>query len=309
MKLDRLLAILTLLLQRERVTAPELAKKLEVSKRTIHRDIDCLCQAGIPVITCQGGNGGICLAEGFKLNNSFLTGNELQSILAGLKGLQSVSEASKIEKLISKLSLQKEAAVARQDPIIIDLASHYRGSLSQKIELLKTAINQNHLLTFDYYSEKGKTRRLVEPINISFRWSSWYLFGFCRERQDFRLFKLNRLWEPVMLDETFTVRDIPPDKLEPGRHLTDDKQLTLIVDREIEYRIVDEYGPGSYEVLEDGQLMVKVGFTNWEGTISWVMSLGDKARVIQPPDLAYEIQKRVKNMATLYEQDIMLSSS
>lgn len=71
MKIDRLLAIITLLLQRDKVTAPELVKKFEISRRTIHRDIDNICKAGILIITYQGGDGGISIADGYKLDKMF----------------------------------------------------------------------------------------------------------------------------------------------------------------------------------------------------------------------------------------------
>src|SRR5690349_2339808 len=108
MKIDRLLGIITILLQHNKVTAPELAKRFEVSRRTIHRDIDDICKAGIPIITYQGGDGGISIADGYKLDKSVLSVDELQSIIAGLKSLDSVSDNSRIERLISKLSPKNE---------------------------------------------------------------------------------------------------------------------------------------------------------------------------------------------------------
>lgn len=193
MKIDRLLGIITLLLQRDKVTAPELAKKFEVSRRTIHRDIDDICKAGIPIITYQGGDGGISIADGYKLDKSVLTVDELQSIVAGLKSLGSVSDSARIDGLISKLSPKSEAVVSVKDNILIDLSSHYKSSLSEKISLIKTAITENRLVRFDYYSEKGLSNRTIEPCFITFKWTSWYVFGYCRDRNDFRLFKLNRL--------------------------------------------------------------------------------------------------------------------
>jgi len=100
MKLDRLIGILTILLQNDRVTAPYLAEKFEVNRRTIGRDIDTLCQAGIPIITHQGARGGISIAEGFRLDKSVLTTDELAGIIAALKGIGSVSEASYIERTL-----------------------------------------------------------------------------------------------------------------------------------------------------------------------------------------------------------------
>lgn len=203
MKIDRLLGIITTLLQRDKVTAPELAKKYEVSRRTILRDIDDICKAGIPIITYQGGDGGISIAEGYKLDKSVLTIDELHSIIAGLKSIGSVSDSARIEGLISKLSPKSGAVVSIKDSIIIDLSSHYKSSLSEKINLIKSAIKDNKLVTFDYYSEKGLSRRTIEPYFITFKWTSWYVFGYCRDRNCFHLFKLNRLWRHEVLDEMF----------------------------------------------------------------------------------------------------------
>ena len=84
MKMDRLIGILSILLQRERVTAPELAEQFEVSRRTIQRDIESLCRAGIPIATAQGAGGGISIMEGYRVDRTVLTAPEMQAILAGL---------------------------------------------------------------------------------------------------------------------------------------------------------------------------------------------------------------------------------
>lgn len=155
MKLDRLLGILTVLLQNDRVTAPELAEKFEVNRRTIGRDIDTLCQAGIPIVTQQGSGGGISIAEGFRLDKSILTTDELSGIIAALKGIGSVSEQSNVERTLDKLHANTDVVVSLKEPVIIDLASHYRGQLTGKIELIKRAILETRLVEFDYYYEKG----------------------------------------------------------------------------------------------------------------------------------------------------------
>ena len=155
MKLDRLLGILTTLLQNDRVTAPELADKFEVNRRTIGRDVDTLCQAGIPIVTHQGIGGGISIAEGFKLDKSVLTADELSGIVAALKGIGSVSERSNIERTLSKLRANKDVVVSMREPVIIDLASHYKGQLTGKIELIKRAVLEAQLIEFDYYFDYG----------------------------------------------------------------------------------------------------------------------------------------------------------
>lgn len=104
MKIDRLIGILTILMQKEKVTAPYLAEKFEVSRRTINRDIEDMCKAGIPIVTLQGKNGGISIMEGYQIDKTLLTNDDMDSILSALKGLDSVSNTNKYKLLIEKLS-------------------------------------------------------------------------------------------------------------------------------------------------------------------------------------------------------------
>ena len=214
MKLDRLLGILTTLLQKERVTAPYLAEKFEVNRRTINRDIDTLCQAGIPIVTHQGTGGGISIAEGFKLDKSILTTDELSGIIAALKGIGSVSEQTQIERTLDKLGANSDAVVSMYEPVVIDLASYYKGHLTEKIQVIKQSILNRQIIEFDYYYDKGESHRRVEAYTVVFQWSSWYVLAFCLERMDWRMFKLNRLWNISVCDERFAMREIPQEKLD-----------------------------------------------------------------------------------------------
>ena len=163
MKIDRLIGILSVLLQKETITAPQLAEKFEVSKRTINRDIETLCQAGIPIVTRQGVNGGISIMDGYAIDKTLLTTKELQSIMAGLKGLDSVSGNHTYKQLIDKLSISDYDVLHSNEHIMIDLSSWYKSMLAPKIELIQTAIRNREKISFLYYSPKGETKRKVEP--------------------------------------------------------------------------------------------------------------------------------------------------
>ncbi len=300
MKIDRQLGIITILLQHSKVTAPELAGKFEVSRRTILRDIDDICKAGIPVVTYQGGDGGIRIAEGYKLDKSVLTVDEINSIIAGLKGIGSVTDPSRTERLINKLAPEKKGIVSMQDSILIDLASHYKSSLSEKIDLIRNAIKAKKVISFDYYSAKGRERRRIEPCIITFKWTSWYVYGFCRDRGDFRLFKLNRLWKPYIEEETFEPREIPSGGAEIGEYLTDENKVTILFDKSVEYLLVDEYGPESYVETDDGKLRMTVGYTNRDHMIRWILGFGEQAEVLEPEELVREIGDTAAGMADKY---------
>lgn len=301
MKLDRLMGILTVLLQNDRVTAPWLAKKFEVTRRTIGRDIDTLCQAGIPIVTQQGAGGGISIAEGYKLDKSVLTSDELLGIVAAIKGIGSVSEKAQIEKILDKLSMNRDTIISLQEPVIIDLSSHYKGSLTPKISLIKQAILEKRRIEFDYYYEKGQTHRCIEPYFVVFQWTAWYVFGFCQERQDFRMFKLARLWDLKLCQEHFILKEIPPNRKDFNAYFVDDKKLVGIFEPSAKYQLIETYGPDCFDEIEGGRLRFEIAYTNEAYMISWLLGFGSKVTVIHPPDMADKIKEIAKNIIHNYK--------
>ena len=307
MQLDRLMGILVALMQNGRVTAPALAERFEVTRRTIGRDIDALCRAGIPIVTRQGSGGGISIADGFRLDRSVLTADELSGIAAAIRGIGSVSDASQIERMLEKLHAGKDAVVSLREPVVIDLASHSKGSLTEKITAIKRAILEDRLIEFDYYYEKGRTRRRIEPCLVVFQWTAWYVFGYCLVRQDFRLFKLARLWDLAVCGETFVPREIPPERSDFNAYFTDCARLVALFDPSVRYQLIEEYGLSGYTETAEG-LRLEVGFTNRGFIKGWLMGFGEKVRVIEPCDLAEDIRKTAEKMCEVYsKQDGLMS--
>ena len=299
MKVDRLIGIFTVLLQNEKTTAPALAERFGVSRRTILRDIDALCLAGIPVVTSRGGDGGISIMEGYKINKSVLTAEELQTLVAGLKSIDSVSKQSNFESLMSKLA-PGEAMVSLKDNVVIDLSSHYKDSLSEKIALFKQAIAEGRTVTFDYYYAKGEIPREIEPYFIQFIWSSWYVFGWCSLRQDFRRFKLNRLWNPALTEERFTLRPVPPGQADGGYAFPEPYNVKILFDKSVRFRLIESYGLNCYEEREDG-LFLSLDYTNRDWTLSWILGFGDKAEILEPTDMREELAGIARNLFDLYK--------
>ena len=161
MKMERLIGILSILLQRDKVTAPELAEQFEVSRRTIQRDIESLCQAGIPIATAQGTGGGISILEGYRVDRTVLTTPEMQAILAGLRSLDSVSGTRRYAQLMEKLSA---GSGGRDSHILIDLSSWYKTSLSPKIEAIHSAIRQHQTIRFTYFSPEKRRCAPSSPM-------------------------------------------------------------------------------------------------------------------------------------------------
>lgn len=299
MKIERLIGIITILQQQKRVTAPYLAEKFEVSRRTINRDIDDICKAGIPIVTTQGVNGGISIMEGFSLDTTVFTEQELTAIFTGLKSLDSVSNSASAEKLAQKIG--GDSAIKLADNTIIDLSSFYKDDLALKIDVIKQAMKESKCISFHYCYNKGEADKLIEPYLIVFKWSDWYVFGFCKERQDFRMYKLRRLWDLKITEDSFSARDIPEEKKQFGSHMTDDYIITAVYDPSVKYRLVEEYGHACFTLQEDGKLYTEWGFTTQKGALEWFLSFGDKVKVLGPPEMVELIKSTLDEIKKQYE--------
>lgn len=302
MKLDRLIGILALLLQRESITAPELAARFEVSRRTILRDVDALCRAGIPIASRQGAGGGFSIMEGYRVDRALLTGAEMRAILTGLRTLDSVSGTQRYAQLMEKLSAGSSSMLPGDGHILIDLASWYRGPLSEKIELIHAAIEAGRHVTFRYYAPSGESEREIEPYFLVFQWSSWYVYGWCLARRDWRLFKLNRLAELTM-GEAFEKRDAPWPDLRNARVFPERWRVKALVEPQCRWRLIEEYGADCYQEQPDGRLLFEAGFADLDNALTWLLSFGDGAEVLEPRALRYEMKRITGRMSSIYDSD------
>ena len=302
MKMERLIGILSILLQRERVTAPELAEQFEVSRRTIQRDVEALCRAGIPISTLPGAGGGISIMEGYRVDRTVLTAPEMQAILAGLRSLDSVSGTRRYAQLMEKLSAGAGSLVPGGAHMLIDLSSWYKTSLPPKIERIQGAMEQHRTIRFAYFSPKGESVRTIEPYYLVFHWSSWYVWGWCRSREAFRLFKLNRM-TALTTGEAFSPRFAPLPDLEPERVFPIQYQVTVLFDPACCWRLVEEYGIDRFTMEPDGRLRFTGGFPDADSAISWVLTFGDKAELLEPEELRKQLGALTKTLFDRYRRN------
>ncbi|MGN0401648.1 MAG: helix-turn-helix transcriptional regulator [Acetatifactor sp.] len=304
--INRLLGIMYTLLSKEAVTALFLAERYEVSVRTIYRDIEVLSQAGIPVYTRKGKNGGIFLMEQFVLNKMLITKEEQQQILSALL---SVEETTASEE---KEILQKLGNFFRTEPvnwIAIDFSDWSDGQ-RQLYEDIKKAILTSRVICFDYYGQSREaSRRTVEPVQLLFKEYTWYLRAYCRERKALRLFKLKRIKQLEVMDESF----------EPGEewHQKEENQLgnqqgmkespvdapmiTMWIDKKEAYRVYDRFCESEIETLEDGNFIVRAAYPLDEWVYSLILSFGASAKVLEPIEIREEIKNRIADMQKGYE--------
>ena len=300
MKIDRLIGILSILLQKETVTAPELAEHFEVSRRTINRDIDTLCYAGIPISTKQGVGGGISIMKGYRMDRTILTSKDMQMILAGLRSLDSVSGSSYYGQLMEKLQTGSSELISGKDSMLIDLSSWYKTSLAPKITTIQDAIENRKVLTFDYYAPSGDSKRKIEPYYLVFKWTSWYVWGWCLKRKDYRLFKLNRMDSVKMTDKSFECREVPVPDLTNEKIYPAQIKVKGVFEKEMKWRLVEEYGIGCFEETKDGKLLFENELTDMDEVISWFISFGDKAEILEPEEARRKMQSIAESMRKTY---------
>ncbi len=300
MKIDRLIGILSILLQRERVTAPWLAERFEVSRRTINRDIEDLCKAGIPIVTAQGANGGISIMEGYTIERTLLTSSDMQAILAGLRSLDSVSGTNRYGQLMEKLLAGSSGLVTGDETMLIDLSSWYKSTLAPKIELFRGAIERKELVAFDYCSPKGESRRSIEPYYLVFHWATWYIWGWCRSREDFRMFKLNRMTQPQRTGERFEGRPVPLPDLSAERVFPVKFHAKIRFAPEYKWRLMEEFGEDSFEEEPEGTLLFQAGFTDRANLLEWVLTFANGAELLEPEEMRWELAEIGRKMWETY---------
>ena len=303
MKIDRLIGILYVLLQEEKTTAPELAERFEVSRRTINRDIEDLCKAGIPIQTAQGSGGGISIMDGYRMDRTILTSKDMQMILAGLRSLDSVSGGSYYGQLMEKIQAGSSEFVNGRDSILIDLSSWHRESLAPKIETIQDAIGLKKTIRFMYYSPDGDMEREIEPYYLIFKWTSWYVYGYCLLRKDFRLFKLNRIDSIMHVAFYDGNREVPMPDLSSEKVFPAKSRVKALFDPLMKWQLVEEFGVDSFTEQDDGSLLFEHEYADDEELLSWMLSCRDKVTVLEPERIREKLYQITSEIAQRYEGD------
>nr|WP_092073575.1 YafY family protein [Dendrosporobacter quercicolus]NSL48012.1 YafY family transcriptional regulator [Dendrosporobacter quercicolus DSM 1736]SDM63955.1 Predicted DNA-binding transcriptional regulator YafY, contains an HTH and WYL domains [Dendrosporobacter quercicolus] len=268
MKIDRLIAIIIILLDRKTIRGKVLADRFEVSLRTIYRDIDTINLAGIPVVATPGVKGGFGIMDEYKVDKNVFTATELATLLMGLSsispmltGKDTAGTFAKIKSLIP--AGQADEIELRSNQISIDLQP-WIGNGNLPMALVKDALNRQVVLAFRYADRAGKPSvRSIEPYRLILKESHWYIYGFCLARQNFRLFKLSRMTDLEVMNETFTLRDLPPPVAEFRRRMTDRRiTVKLLVRQSIKERVLEYCGSERMEACGEDQWTVTNTRTN-----------------------------------------------
>lgn len=299
MQINRLFEIIYILLEKNIVTAKELAERFEVSQRTIYRDIETLSTAGIPVYMSKGKGGGISILPDFILNKAILTEEEKSEILSSIRAVNAVSfNDTELETVLRKLN----NILGENDTDWIEVDFSNWGNAEKEKETfnnLKSAILSKKVVEFDYSSGKGENiNREVCPLKLYFKGQSWYMYGYCRIRNDYRFFKLRRIKELCISKESFIIK--APQNIMKEDNIFNDEFITLKmrISSKMAYRVYDEFE--DFKKLDDGSFIVTIEYPKGEWIFSYISSFGEECEVLAPQEIRQEIKNKIEKMLLNY---------
>jgi len=310
LKIDRLISIIMVLLERKKISAAMLAKMFEVTPRTIYRDIETINLAGIPIISYPGANGGIGIMEEYKIDKKLFTTSDITTLLMGLGSISSMLSSEEIVNTLAKVKGLIPAEQIRDielmcNQITIDLTP-WAGNknIQPSLEKIKGALNERKLLCFKYSDRFGeKSDRRVEPYQLVLKETNWYLKAYCTAKQDYRIFKLSRISGIKILDETFNPREFADRPLKAPDWVEKKMvRIKLRIHESLRERMLEICGEENIESCGDNQLIVSFPFIEDDLGYNLLLGFGDKCECLEPLSVRKEIIKRIKNLSELYNK-------
>lgn len=309
MKVDRLVSIIMILLEKKRIGAQELADRFEVSPRTIYRDIDAINMAGIPVHSTSGVGGGFEIMPEYKMDKRVFSTAELSALLMGLTNLSGIVRGEELLSALAKVRSFIPADKAKEidlraNQICIDL-SPWMGNrnIQPWLETIQTALQERRLLSFSYVDGHGnQTGRTVEPYQLVLKGSHWYFQGYCHERKDYRLFRLSRISNLQMMTETFALRDYQKPILDYSEALEAmQTRIQLRIHKSIMDRVLDFCGFEKFTPDGEDHYLVEYPFIENDYYYDMLLSFGQACECLTPTRIREELKRRAQAIAAMYE--------
>ena len=312
MKIDRLISIIMILLERERVSIPELAEICEVSPRTVSRDLETINQAGIPVVSYSGLHGGVGIMENYKLEKRLFSTADVTTLLMGLGCIRSSLSGSEVANALAKVKgfipeEQRREIELRAGRLAIDMTP-WVGNAKQTdaIEVVQQALERSRLLQFSYTDRLGNSsRRMVEPYRLLLKGMRWYLDGYSLERQDFRLFKLSRMQGVEVLDTQFSPREYTPEPVvQPNFKDENIVTVTLQVTGEAIERLEELFGAEIFEGEEGPSRIAHIPLSNDARGYRYLLGFGTDCLLLAPTHVRNDMKNYLDSIVKMYTLDL-----
>lgn len=302
MRVDRLLSILLIILNKRNVTGKELSEHFEVSLRTIYRDIDKLCEAGVPIAANGGVGGGYYIMDNYMLDKNFFNKNEIKPLMALMSNLDFMF--SKNAKF-NDMALKFEGLFEKNNDELLINMSHIsmEEELKEALAIINKSIENSLLLEFDYINRRmDYGSRIVEPIQMSYRHGEWYLRAYCKNRKDYRSFKLIRM-RNLKFGEAFKKTGFSKEEIQ---NIFDEGynnrciKVILKFSSKIGEHLKEHFVKDNIKESDDGNFIVEELYPHEEGLIKFILSFGEDCEVIEPEYLRKETKEYIKNMYNKY---------
>lgn len=314
MKVERLLGITMILLSRRRVNAQTLADKYEVSLRTIYRDLETINAAGIPIVSYAGTDGGYEIMEKYRIERQIVTLEDLKSILVALKGVQASLDDREMDDLLTKIKAlvaksEQDQMEEEGETLVFDTNLWHGGGIKDKsvLVLLRQASKHRSVVSFLYTNTEGTAeQREVEPIGLAWKGYAWYLYAYCRTRQDYRTFRVSRLSGLKVHLEQFPSRGVRMEELDArwGNEETGPAvSLLLRFKPRLRVRVEEAFGVENVETEADGSLLVRASYPDNHWMYGMLLSYGPDLRVLEPAYVAERIRHMAVQTVGNYEHD------
>ncbi|WP_241147376.1 helix-turn-helix transcriptional regulator [Thomasclavelia spiroformis] len=291
MQESRLFKIIYYLMENGKSTAPELAEKLEVSIRTIYRDIDIISSVGVPIYVTTGRNGGIQIDDSFVLDRLILSDKEKEDIITALKSVSIVDDRN--SDTLSKLSAIFNTK--NEDWLEVDFSRW--GNKAQDntmFQKLKEAIISRKMLCIVYANTRGEViERVICPLKMVYKAKNWYIKSFCMNKSDFRIFKLTRIIQARDMEKNFSPMEFPQEKKEMKVNY---ENVILRFPQRMAYRIYDEFEVDEIHQDDNGDFIICAPMPIDEWLIGYLLSFGSKVCIIEPKYLKKIVYNEAKKI-------------
>lgn len=303
MKYNVMFKILMLLLQRRKVTATELARRYEVSVRSIYRYVEELITCGVPIDIVRGRYGGLTIADTYRLPTGYFTKEEYAATLNALDAMASqISDENLLtarEKLASKQKADKRGLSVSGNIIIDGGTWGDSKKFSDKMEICEQAVNENRQIIIDYISREGEhSKRIVDPHVLVFKKNVWYMWAFCHTKQDFRTFKIGRIRSASFTGGTFKKKDFNRDDIDLNFYYKDDEliDVTFSIEKSMLPDVEEWLGIDNIEPHGNG-FIATLSLPDDDCLVNKILSYGGAVKVLSPEALKEKVKETALKIA------------
>ncbi|MEI5994283.1 helix-turn-helix transcriptional regulator [Candidatus Enterococcus mansonii] len=303
-KIERILAIIVLLLDNEVVSTAQLARRFNVSKRTIFRDIETIEMAGFPITSHSGRKGGFSLLSSFKLRTYTYSEEEKETILSALdikEGLFGIVDG---QEIIKEKIMQLQKAINHKNesntPFSFESPTMHRAEIEvetkKKINQINVALKQNKKVVIDYVDNRGKyTKRLIHPYELMLMNGSWYIYSYCENRDAFRYFKITRIRRLAIQSIQFVSQEYTNEFVKTH----EEDKIQLRFKKEELGKLYDYYTEDEIKVKET-YVEVTVYMNQHTTILPLLLMFGSSVNVIAPEKLKELHKQEIAKLSETY---------